>query len=335
MRRLLPLTLVFFITASVTYAQNQSLRLARSVYEQGRLQEIPSILTDKLISSLTSSEQVEAYKLLCLTNIYLEEPEQADNYMLKILQTDHEFVLNRDAEPAEFVALYETFRHNPVYSIGGKAHGIASQPNVVSSEKVNNGSSEYQYRLGYAVHIVGEIPLTRKLTLNPELGFQNRTFKNTNTEDNFVGEGFEKQNWITLPISVQYSLFEFKKIHFYVSAGASIDYLLSSDITATLLRGENASSLPEKTITVIEDRNKINSSILISAGGKRKIGSGYLLGEIRFQYGLTNNTDIGGTFSNPTLTFDYHLVDSIFKLNSLSISVGYVVNIYKPKKLSK
>jgi Outer membrane protein beta-barrel domain len=339
MRRPLLLFLLI-VSSSALHAQNQSLRLARSVYEQGRLQEIPSILTEKLINDLTIEEKVEAYKLLCLTNIYLEEPEEADKYMLKILQTNHEFVLNRDADPAEFVALYETFRHDPIYRIGGKVQGILSRPNVVSTERLNNGDSEYTQRLGYGLQITAEIPLpwfNKRLTFNPELGIQSRSFVNTNTieQDDFVGEGIERQNWITLPLSVQVHLFEFKKIQFYVSGGMAADYLLSSTITASKLRGDNNSALAEKSIDVKQDRNSFNSSLLLSAGGKTKVGKGYLIGEIRFQYGLTNNTDIGGTFSNQALTYEYQLVDSIFKLNSLNVSVGYVINVYKPKKLSK
>lgn len=316
----------------------QTIRLAQSIYEQGRLQEIQEILKSCVDgNSMSIDEKVTAYKLLCLTKIYLEEPEEADKFMLLILQTNHEFRANPASDPAEFVSLFKTFRSEPIYRFGGKAGATAAQPHVISADKVNDGKSEYGYNLGYAVHAAAEIPLSRfsRFTLNPELGLQNRSFSNTNTQDDFVSEGLERQNWLTLPVSLQYSLGKVLKFDFYVSGGLALDFLLASETTITKLRGRNASSLPEKNIDLRADRNALNSSLLFSAGAKKKMGKGYLVGEIRFQYGLSQLTNTEGTFSNPTLTFDYGLVDSSFKLNTLSLSVGYLIDVYNPKKLSK
>jgi hypothetical protein len=35
------------------------------------------------------------------------------------------------------------------------------------------------------------------------------------------------------------------------------------------------------------------------------------------------------------MAFKYGYADSIFKVNSLSVTAGYVYNIFKPKKLSR
>ena len=56
----------------------QTLRLAQSIYEQGRLHELPQLLEHCLSDGgFNEEEQVSAYKLLTLTYIYLEEPVQA------------------------------------------------------------------------------------------------------------------------------------------------------------------------------------------------------------------------------------------------------------------
>jgi hypothetical protein len=329
-------------TSKVVYSQcAQTLRLAQSVYEQGRLQEIQTILKSCIEGTgMTVEERVAAYKLLCLTKIYLEEPEEADAYMLKILQINHEFKATESADPAEFVALYKTFRTDPIYRLGGRLGGVLTNPNVISSDIVNDGSSNYQTRLGFAVHLTAEIPLNRRLTkftLNPELVLQGKSFTHTNTLGDFESEGIESQRWISLPVVLQYRTFENKNetIRIYGGLGASLDYLLGSEVTVNKIRGESASALPEKSIDIRDQRESLSYSLVAVAGFKKKLGKGWLISEVRYQHGLKTITRKENTFANPTLTFDYGLVDSIFKQNTLTLSAGYVINIYKPKKLVK
>jgi len=346
----LSICLVVFIAASQqansqTSNCSQTLRLAQSVYEQGRLQEIETILKPCLDKNdFTLEEKVNAYKLLCLTKIYLEEPDEADAYMLKILETNHEFEIKEAVDPAEFVALYKTFRTDPIYRLGGRLGGVLTNPNVVSSDIVNDGSSNYQTRLGFALHLTAEIPLNRilnKFTLNPEIVIQGKSFTHTNTLSDFESEGIESQRWISLPVVLQYRAFENKKgskkgtFRIYGGLGASFDYLLSSEVTVNKIRGESASALPEKSIDIKNQRESLSYSLVAVTGFRKKLGKGWLIGEVRYQHGLKAITKKENTFVNPTLTFDYGLVDSIFKQNTLTVSAGYVINIYKPKKLSK
>jgi hypothetical protein len=349
MKKLLPLTLLLVTcVASTVHAQNQSLRLARSVYEQGRLQEIPSILTGKLISTLTIEEKVEAYKLLCLTNIYLEEPEEADKYMLKILQTNHEFVLNRDADPAEFVALYETFRHEPVYRIGGTLGVNANKPNITgnaSSVTANDGSSNYSALIGLQFGAVGELPIiNHNFTLHGELLYTQKRF-NLNIEvsrgaDPFTGAqltnsftGIETQNWISLPVTVQYRIAK-NKYSPFVTAGLAGEYLLSDQIVVSRLR-DGFSPVQEKTFNLKSDRNAFNIGALIGTGVKIKLANGFLTGQILYTHGLTKINSEESVFANPELSFDFGYADPVYKLSSLSISFGYLINRYNPKKLSE
>src|SRR4051812_40329491 len=92
------LLVCFGLHAQNTLAQTtscaQTLRLARSTYDQGRLHELPELLKNCLENGFTKPEKVEAYKFLALSYTYLEEPDQADAAMLMLLQTDHYFEIN-------------------------------------------------------------------------------------------------------------------------------------------------------------------------------------------------------------------------------------------------
>src|SRR5882757_1957642 len=146
MRYILVAVLVCLIGLDVGFAQvggDQTLRLAQSIYEQGRLHEIPSLpgLKDTEIAKYSKSNQVDAYRLLTLASIYLEEPEKADENMLKLLRTEHFYEPNEQVEPAEFIGLYKTFRTKPVFNIGLKFGPNSTIPMISSQYYVAGGSA--------------------------------------------------------------------------------------------------------------------------------------------------------------------------------------------------
>src|SRR5882762_5493581 len=157
----------------------QTLRLARSVYENGRLHELEALLNDCVkADQWTTQERVDAYKLLTLAYIYMEEPEKADAMMLNILQTDPEFRPDINIDPAEFVALWGTFRTEPVYRLGVKVVANATQPNVHQYTPLNEGTEKYKYGYGFQAGATAEIGIFNgKFIVNPELYFQSKSFK--------------------------------------------------------------------------------------------------------------------------------------------------------------
>lgn len=336
-----PLLIIFCcLCLSYRYSQAQTscaqtLRLAQSIYEQGRLHELENTLAECLKgNNFTTQEKVAAYKLLTLAYIYLEEPENADKTMLQILTIQKEFQVNPEADPAEFVALYKTFRTNPIYRMGGKAAFVASQPNVVSSNKANDGINEYSNGFGYSVSLNAEIPIFNKWNLNPEIQFGQRSHNSNNDYGTRTTTGTETQQWIGLPVVAQYEFWTKpqKGLVAYASGGATIEYLISaSKLLETQI--ENYQPVKESDVDVIDQRKSINSAIHLGVGFKKKISSGYLVSELRYHYGLLQLTPSSQTYTNSAQVFNYHDVDALYKMNSLSISVAYVVNIYKPVKL--
>lgn len=316
----------------------QTLRLAQSIYEQGRLHELENTLAECLKgNNFTSQEKVSAYKLLTLAYIYLEEPEKADDAMLTILRTNNEFNVNESADPAEFVALYKTFRTNPIYRLGGKVGATVCQPNVISAEYAADGSGGYGYRFGFQGQFSAEIPLSKKVVLNPELALQIKSFKNSlsvepNDSTTFTTESLETGAWISFPVSVQYEFYQ-KKNTYYVSGGLSFEYLLSNSLNIRRLRGD-FSPVDEGDFDIRDQRSQFDYSALVSAGFKRKIGPGLLVGEVRYIIGLNPMQKKSSMFQNQTLVNSYHYVDGIFSLRTLTVSIGYLINIYNPKKLT-
>lgn len=341
MKRLLLLAsfcCVFYFYASAQSTCTQTLRTARSTYDQGRLHELPALLEGCINNGFTQQEKVEAYKLLTLAYIYLEEPTKADEAMLNLLNTDHYFKPNNATDPAEFIALYKTFRTEPIYRLGGKTGANASQPNVVESVAANEGTSKYKYGVSFQFYVTAELPINEKITIDAGLGYLQRAFGYTNsvafTDTTFTTTAKEKQNWLSLPISIQY---QFNKIKFrpYVSVGAQVDYLLGASMSSLRSR-KGYQSIDDKSFDMSPQREKLNISAIAAIGSHFPLSGGYVVAEIRFAYGITKlNSTATGFGIDSNLPFQYGYGDSIFKINTVTASIGYVYNIFNPKKLRK
>jgi hypothetical protein len=286
----------------------------------------------------TLQERVDAYKLLTLAYIYLEEPEKADENMLNILRTDPEFRPNDNIDPAEFVALYKTFRTEPVYRYGVKAGANATQPNVHSYTALNEGSEKYGYSYGFQVGGTFEMAiLNDKLTLNPELYFQSKSFKANNDffENGQKTKGTISMKSLSLPVSVQYPLRLGRKRTDskwtpYVGAGVALDFLLAVN---TELETDVYGQSPVNTTSSEKSQYKLfNFAPIVSAGIKGKVRKAEIVAEIRYNFGASTIFDKQKLYDSQPEVFGNKFVHGPFSLNTLSISAGYLLNRYIPRK---
>lgn len=355
MRKLLFLAIILLSSFSA-FAQTpaQTLRLARATYEQGRLHEIPTQLNEGVISKMNNKQdKVEAYKILCLSYIYLEEPEKADESMLNILRTDPYFEINEAVDPAEFVALYKTFRTLPILRIGGKLGVDAARPNVKETTTAGDleGDSNYKALIGINFGLSVDKPISERLNIHAELLYSQKRFGLTQTFSRFNGdpdsdenfqnetEAIETQTWLSLPLAVQYKPFGNKskfneKFNPYVAAGVTVDYLLNAKISGEQLR-DGQSSVQEKSFEFTASRNSMNISVMAAVGIKLRAAGGYIVTEIRYLHGLTQLSSKESAFQNPEITWELTYADPVFKISSLGISAGYIQNIFNPKKLKR
>ena len=318
----------------------QTLRLARSVYENGRLHELDGLLADCVKGNQwTTQERVDAYKLLTLAYIYMEEPEKADAMMLSILQTDPEFHPDINIDPAEFVALWSTFRTEPVYRLGVKFGANASQPNVHQYTPINEGTENYKYGYGFQAGVTAEIGIFNgKFVVNPELYFQSKAFKINNSffESNQTTTGTVAMKSISLPVTVQYPLpFGQKadgssKWTTYVGLGLATDFLLK---VSTQLHTDVTAQSPVNTSSTEKIQYKsFNFAPILSAGAKWKVRKAEIVTEIRFNYGASTIFNKQKLYDSQSEVFGNKFVHGPFSVNTLSVSAGYLLNKYIPKK---
>ncbi|HBK87755.1 MAG TPA: hypothetical protein DDZ56_03830 [Cytophagales bacterium] len=351
MKRLYFLVIISVFSVQALAQQSnctQILRLVRSTYESGRLHEIENMVKPCLDSpkGFTDEERRDIYRYLTLTHIYLEEPEKADEAMLKLLSTDHFFQVNKTLDPAEFIALYNKFRTEPVFH-GSLKFGInASQPTVQHYYNIGSAgaglgkfglSPTFQAILGFEK----DISMTR-ITIAPELGFVNRKYTYNNPSvalSDATGtpvsslDYIQSQSFLDLNGIVHYKFTNTIQLQTYAGGGPGLSYLLSSSNQATTKLGNDFTIAPPAE----NDKTSFNAltySLVAVAGGRFKFGDIYVMGEVRYQYGLSNMVNPDKR-TWPNLAFNNQIQHNDYRLSTIMVNVGVVVPYFNPKKLIK
>jgi hypothetical protein len=343
------------ITPAFSQASNctQVLRLIRTTYEQGRLHEVPGLaegcLKGEGAQGFTKEEKKEAYRYLTLSYIYLEEPEKADEMMVQLLNTDHFYEPNKEVDPAEFIALYNKFRHDPVYRLGLRAGLNLTQPVVTNYYNVGSsgaGSGGYSMSPNLAVYAVFEKDFFRnppwnRLVLAAELGYISRNYTYTNdnlaTADEDPNKAISSQefqisqNYLDFNVIGQYKFKNTVNLQTYLGAGPGISYLLGSSNQASTVLG-NGFTVTGSTVDDTESYNKILVSVNLVAGVKYRFGELYLTAEARYQMGFTNVINPESR-TNAEIAYDYQGRYNDYRINNMTITVGVLYPYFKPIKL--
>lgn len=327
----------------------QKLRSARAIYEQGRLHEMRALLEGCLKSGFTETEKVEAYRLLVLTYIYLEEPEQADAAMISLLSTDHFFEVNEAVDPVEFKNLYRKFRTKPVFSYGAKFGVNTNKVNVIENHYIwaaAQGKGTYKSNVGINATLLFEKNLKENLILNPEIMYTGSSFIYSNAD---ISTGDDQQstdraeftvtqNRLLLNLLVQYRFSKGKldkTLAPYIAVGPSIGYLMNASFGGDLTVG-NQITIPN--IPTNENYKTLTYGVTAAAGVKYKVGAFYLTADIRYMRGLVNVVKKDNRYKpTPTneLLWNYGYIDNDFNLSQTMVNIGLIVPYFNPKKLIK
>ena len=341
--------LIVFGMAKIAGAQNtctQSLRSARTAYDEGQLQRIPALLESCLGSrtGFTDEEKTEAHRLLILAHIFMDEPAEADAAMLALLRFNPEFQINESADPAELINLYGTFRTKPIFLFGGKFdinYSLAEVLNFYGLHDQNTTQDEYEANISFGGSLIIEKEFTDNLSARAEPSFVTNRFTYTNrflsdVDDNTIAEpeAIERQSWLALKLRGQYKLLE-NSFNPTVSLGISTQYLLFSDLDVnTLISGGEPAQGPTVDLSGSgkDMRRALRYAVHAGISVKRKVGRNYIIAELDYAFGLNNITK--SNYENE-LSWRYGMALNDIRVHTLTFSVGLLLPKYNPKKLTK
>jgi hypothetical protein len=275
-------------------AQNscvQNLRNARNAYEEGKLQELPNLLLKCIDDGFSKEEKVEALRLLTLSYLFNEEQQNAEETYLQLLHIDPEYEINLDSDPTELVILAENYDTDPKFFYGfkgGASYGIMQSEFEVVHNRVSQG--KYDFPLGLAGGIFFQYPVNEIFSINLETLYNFRTTVLNrpilSTESTSFQNIEETQQWIEVPLLLNYKLPWVNSFLLEATGGPSLQYLFSSNLNVQGLGAEL------NNFDMLAYRNQINmNGILGLRANFKKLGANFITVELLFQYRVLNEVN--------------------------------------------
>jgi hypothetical protein len=373
-RRILVL-LLLLTSASHSFAQSEDceLTISRAVdeFNAGHFYIIPSVLSPCL-NNFSVDQKQRAYLLLTQAYLLLDDPIGSRESFLLLLKANPEFVADTAVHSIDVIYLSKRFTATSVFSWFAKAGSNTSLVRVIHEQNTigETGTTEkYDLRFGYQASVGGDLTLTEKINARAELGFSMLTYKHT-TNNYFqqdTKEFVDRQSWLSFPVSLVYSD-HLGKYRPYGYIGYSVNYLLSDQGDINITNNRPSSTSPDEIVPGVMDRenaseespslnllykrNRFNQAVLVGGGLKVKIGLDFIFVDVRYSMGLKNvvsEKNSYGDFSETDIEYNYSTdfiqsldpslrymhVDDYFRLDNLSVSVGFLRPLYKPRELKR
>jgi len=347
--RHLAMIFVFLLGVSRGYlnAQNseceQTLSLAAAEFEAGRFVGLPNILKSCLDKGFSTEQKVRAYLLLTQTYLILDDAASAENSYLQLLKADPEFIANPTRDPIDVYYLSKKFTSKAIFTPHFRLGVNTSLPRTIyslgTSSTIDSVSKNRTYKVGFQIGGGVDWNIDDRWSLCLGINYSKKSFKSSFFDDyeGYRGTFTEKQDWFDIPLYLKYSFSDSGKIRPFAYAGISANLLVEaklspegSDLDAPTFGATQSSQSPD--ISIKNMRNSFNSSLIIGGGTKYKVGKNFFYVDLRYMAGLTNIAK-NGEF-NPLLV-KFHYQSDFFRLDNLSISVGFVKPLYDPRKKKK
>lgn len=348
------ISLMLLMALSPAWSQEEgdcqaSLNRANAEFEAGRFYGLPSILKTCLDNGFSNEQKVRAYLLLTQTYLILDDPIAAEDSYLKLLQADPEYVATPEKDPIDVVYLSKKFTATPRFTPHFRAGTNTAWTRIIrefNTDPYSEVTTDSYLRPGFQIGAGIDWNMTDNWSISTGLSFSGRSFRKV--KQNISGDDeltiIEKQTWIDIPFYLKYQK-SVGKIRPFGYVGYSLNLLVGYRVS---LNGvDNSPSLGNTQSPVsgaderlLSKRNFFNQSIITGGGFKYKLGKDFLYVDLRYAAGLTNlvRADLNAYDPSDNTALDndvttYRWVSDLFRMDNLSLSVGYIRPIYDPRKI--
>lgn len=329
----------------------QVLNQATEEFNSGRFYGVPGMLANCIRDGFTREQRQRAYLLLTQVYLLLDDPLAAENSYLQVLDANPEFATDPAVDPIDVVYLSKKFTASPIFSVYGRMGTNVSINRVIHEILPSSGPVPIstQYTIKPGIQVLGGIDwnYSEHLALSAEIGWTLTDFKRErfNVFERDQQIFFERANWVQLPVMIKYSFDRFYKSQVrkflpQAFAGVSFSYMFSSKGELEIFNnnqgdnGLNTIIASSPKIDFLPYRNRLAASFIVGGAVKYKWKLDYLFADLRYAFGLTNLVTNTTTFAGRPMQ-EFGHVDDYFRLDNLSVSIGFIKPLYKPRKLKK
>lgn len=353
-RTIVGLIVTSVLSASV-YAQSitceEQLNAAAAEFEAGRFYGIPGMLKPCIDKGFSNEQRQRAFLLLTQTYLLLQDPISAEDSYLKVLRANPEYETNPDVDPIDVVYLSKKFTAAPIFSLYGRAGGNTSVARVINSLHTYTGpggtpEDKYSLRAGIQVGVGTDWHVANNISVSGELNFSSASYRRTrsNIFRRDILESTDQQTSLVFPLMVKYTHKNNSPIKPYGYLGYSLNLLLS-DKLKVISQNQDENPDPEvgnlTTETYVSPtrdytgiRTRLNRSFVVGGGARLKKGLNYWFIDLRYAFGLSNIVNKKTVYETEEIGRSGY-VDDFLRLDNVSLSVGFVHPLYKPREVKK
>lgn len=363
MKRSLLLAMLF--SSIVAQAQDNCsavLIQAEDEFSQGHFFGLSSLLNDCLQGNkLSNEEKVRAYKLLTQSYLLTDDPVAAEDNYLKLLAVDPEYVANEVNDPVDIYYLSQKFTTTPKFTQTLASVGFNTAMPRVIARNSPFANSDVRYseslRVGFQVSTGIDYNFGKNFSLGAELMYSRQSYSGTTAVVfPLAGSGvaderilIERQNWIELPVYLRY-IHNVGKIRPFGYAGVSLAYLFRSSAEIVFLNRSSSVEGGQSSVSPVQGpdinitfmRNALNRALILGGGVRYKVSKDFLVLDLRYSAGLTNVVNMDRLYYASRSADDFEMnnevsqygyVSDAFRIDRISLSVGWIKPLYQPRKV--
>lgn len=354
--------LIFLLSFQFSFAQKtdclQVLSQAENEFNAGHFYGLSSLLQECLENNgFTNEQKVRAYILLTQAYLLTDDPIAADDSYLRLLKADPEYIADEIKDPVDVYYLSKKFTATPRFTPTlVKAGTNVSFVRTIHRINTNStpDSSKYKHLLKFGFQIGSGIDwnLSDNISVGAEVIFAQRSFETIGNHI-FGGDdqiGRERQFWFDVPLYLKYAD-HLGKIRPFGYVGFAMNFLVADKAQLAFINRTTALDASQSTnenrtqgadVDLNYKRNFLNRSLVFGGGIRYKIGKDFVVFDMRYMAGLSNVTNTKYNFYDNKRDYTmastigkYSFIGDYFRLDNLSLSIGYVKPLYDPRKIKK
>lgn len=320
---------------------------AEKLYEEGKIEKIPEILSGCIQSGFNKENKIQALRLVTIVHLFEDNQQKAEKTLLQLLKTEPEYKVNRSVDPIEFINLFKSFNTAPVFSAGVSMGTNFTRPHLLvpySRNAFRQAQPEYKSGspgLTFALKFSWHINSFWDLSFEPNLSLL--SYELTENVGNTIGfneevnqitlEASESMNFIEFPVYGTYYFYNWGNYQFFAEAGVSYGLYLSGSFDGVVYQNATNTDFEGSNIDTNPIRRDYNLMTCLGAGTKIKLNRSNIQLHMRYNIGFNNMVETAMRYSDHEgINTDYLFIDNDFSLNRFSIMLSYNWEFYIHKK---
>ncbi len=316
-----------------------SLAIAAGEFNAGRFFSLPAILKRCLEKGFTKEQKVRAYMLLCQVYLINDSPSEAEASYLKLLKADPEYIANPNTDPVDVVYLSKKFTTRPIFTPHLKVGINTSFTSLIQPFSTNSKPDSVKIssglKPGWSFGGGLDWNVSDRVSLSGDLTVSKRTFEKEEKSIFRLDETVEIADlvWMDVPIYLKYQGVT-GLLRPYAYAGYAYHIRISSaaQLTYNNIKEDGSQAPTNGDVNFSSRQSLLNRSFIIGGGVKYKTGKNYVFADLRMQLGLSNVT-IASKSIDLLNTTTYSYINDLYRVNSITFSVGYIIPDYNPRKI--